>query len=227
MDLNFRSLKLCMWSCPLQMAASVHLHMHAANLDTTQSSSLHPPILSITAMEWENSACLESIFPNRTYHPPRTARIVSKHILSFIWLFRSVQYCATICQSFHRKGSSSYPTQLHSTEELCMLVFQGCLRGSPLGDSEGHGNLTTSTYHTRHIVITRNKSVERQVVVDILCSEYQAIAHMKADANCKVTNIVILILGSPQPRVSGRLFRNTNLSLRTLTPHLHSQFTNS
>ena len=71
--------------------------------------------------------------------------------------------------------------------------------------------------HTPHSSYHHHKKQE--------CREASRRRHLYESS--KQSYIVILILGGPQPRASGRLFRDVNLLLRTLTSHLHSQFANS
>ena len=86
-DVNTKNLKFCICVCPLQMTASVSIHMLATILAPDQfycsSPSTQLPILGITAMACENSQRLSgSRCPNRSYPQRHTSRIVSRRVLS-------------------------------------------------------------------------------------------------------------------------------------------------
>ena len=129
----------------------------------------------------DSSFQIESIIHKRL--PELSQNIFSRKFGSFAQ-FNILPQAASL---FIEKGLLLVPrSSIQWRNSVCVVPKQHgdeLLEPGGNGASEGHHKVTprgtaTSTHHARHTIITRNRSVERQVVVDILWSEYQAIVHM-------------------------------------------------
>ena len=108
-----------MWFCPLQETAFVHIHMHPANLDSTQSSSSHPPIFLITAM----AQVLVAVFQIKSIAHKGLPEFSKQYSLVHLALALISALCERL-PSFRRNGFSCHSTLLWSTAEICMPVTQ-------------------------------------------------------------------------------------------------------